>query len=90
MTADVAAPGVYVLCSIASILCMLLLLRSYRSTRERLVFLLALCFAGLAMNSVLLTIDLVVFTWVDLSVLRGLVALAAVGSFLLALIWEAR
>ena len=54
------AEAVYILCAITSILCAVLLLRGYRATRMRLLFWASLCFVFLAINNVILYVDLVV------------------------------
>lgn len=79
---------VYLLCASTSILCAVLLMRGYRSSRMRLLFWSAFCFVGLAINNLLLLLDLLVFPDVDLFLLRTFVALVAVGVLLIALIWE--
>jgi hypothetical protein len=71
------AEAVYLLCAVMSVTCALLLLRGYRTTRTRLLFWSSLCFAGLALNNVLLFIDLGIPATADLSILRSAVALAA-------------
>ncbi|HEX6640181.1 MAG TPA: DUF5985 family protein, partial [Thermoanaerobaculia bacterium] len=48
---------VYVLCAATSGLCAVLLLRGYRKSRARLLFWSGLCFTGLALNNLLLVID---------------------------------
>ena len=53
------AQAVYILCAITSILCAVLLLRRWRATRTRLLFWASLCFVFLAINNVILYIDLV-------------------------------
>jgi hypothetical protein len=87
---DYVPQTVYLLCALTSVVCTALMFRSYRQGRQRLVLLLGLCFAGLALNNILLAVDLVWVTSIDLSVARGAVALAATAAFLFALIWEAR
>jgi len=82
------AEVVYLLCAGTSIACAILLYRGFRQTRTRLLFWSSLCFAGLALNNVLLFVDLVIVPATDLSTLRGLVALAAIMILLLGLIWE--
>ncbi len=47
-----------------------------------------LCFAGLALNNILLFVDLVLVPAVDLTLARNVVALAAMGVLLIGLIWE--
>ncbi len=82
---------VYVLCALTSLLCTLLLWRSYRRSGTRLLLLVGVCFAGLTLNNVLLPIDLIwLRTEVDLSVMRSAVGFASVAALLVILIWEAR
>jgi len=84
------AETVYLLCAATSVLCAVLLYRGYLSSRTRLLFWSSLCFVGLALNNVLLFLDLVVVTSVDLSLLRTLTAAAAVLVLCLGLVWESR
>ncbi len=79
---------VYLLCFLTSAGCAGLLLRSYLKSRSRLLLWSSLCFFGLALNNVLLFLDLVVVTWVDLTLFRGATALAAVLVLLFGLIWD--
>lgn len=82
---------VYVLCALTSLVCMFLLLRSYRRGGQRLLLLIGLCFAGLTVNNILLPVDLIwLRTSVDLSLLRGIVGFLSVAVLLIVLIWEAR
>jgi hypothetical protein len=81
---------VYVLCALTSIACAFLLLASYRRTRERLLLWSGLCFAGLALNNVLLFLDLVVVPSIDLSLWRSGVALVSVSLLVVGLVWEPR
>jgi len=82
---------VYVLCALTSLLCTVLLLRSYRRSGTRLLLSIGLCFAGLTVNNILLPIDLIwLKSEVDLSVLRSAVGFASVAALLVILIWEAR
>jgi hypothetical protein len=85
----VFASIVYVLCALTSGLCAVLLLRGYARSRARLLFWSGLCFAGLALNNVLLVVD-----WstpdVDLSTWRTLPALAGVAVLIYGLVWETR
>lgn len=79
---------IYVLCALASVFCAGLLLKNYRHNRARLVLWTCLCFIGLALNNLFLFVDLIVVPEVDLSLLRTLIALAAIGTLLFGLIWE--
>jgi hypothetical protein len=47
------------------------------------------CFAGLALNNLLLFVDLVVVPEVDLSLARSLAAFVGLGSLVIGLVWEA-
>lgn len=81
---------VYALCALTSLLCMALLVRGYRRSRARLLLWTAVCFAGLALNNVLLFVDLQVVPSVDLSVWRSLPALVGLLALLYGLVWETR
>ncbi len=68
---------VYALCAAMSILCAVLLFRAYRRTRTNLLLWSTLCFLGLAINNVLLFVDIVVLPDIDLRLVRAGSALAA-------------
>jgi len=82
------AVAIYSLCAATAILCAVLLLSSYRRTRLPLLFWSGLCFAGLALNNILLVADRVVFPAIDLSVWRSSVALSAMIVLLYGLVWH--
>ena len=84
------AEVVYALCALTSATCAFLLVRSYRRNRVRLLFWSAFCFIALAVNSVLVFIDLIVVPETDLGIFRSLVALIGLGGLLFALIWDTR
>jgi hypothetical protein len=79
--------AIYVLCVLTSLACAILLLRAYLSARVRLLLWCGLCFVGLALNNLLLLVDVEVAS-VDLSVWRTLPALAGVGLLIYGLIWN--
>ena len=81
---------VYLLCAATSALCAVLLVRSYRRSRSRLLMWSCLCFVGLAINNVLLVVDLVLVESVDLSYFRQGTALASLSLLAIGLVWEAR
>jgi len=81
---------VYVLCAITSVACAWLLLRSWARSRVRLLLWSGLCFAGLAINNILLFIDVRVLPEIDLSVWRTIPAVIAVLVLIFGLIWETR
>jgi hypothetical protein len=80
------AEVVYLLCAITSLVCAALLFRSYRRSPVRLILWTSLCFAALAVNNILLFIDLAVFQGLDLSLWRNLSALAGVSLLLYGMI----
>lgn len=84
------AEAVYVLCALTSVLCAAVLFRGYRATRTTLLFWSSLCFAGLAINNILLFVDRVVFPQLDLGLWRTGLALGAVLVLLFGLVWESR
>ena len=79
---------VYLLCLGTSLACFLLLLRSWRRGRTRLLLWSALCFAGLAATNLILFIDLILLPDVDLQILRSLITLAALAVLLYGFVWE--
>jgi hypothetical protein len=82
------AEAVYALCAITSVVCAALLVRNFRHQRTRLVMWSMLCFVGLAINNVLMFIDVIVVPDVDLSLARSGTALAAFLLLLVGLLWE--
>jgi hypothetical protein len=82
-------PGaVYGLCLLTSALCAALLVRSWGRSRQPLLLWSAACFTLLAVNNLLVVLDMVVLTGVNLSVARQLTSLAAVGVLIYGFIWE--
>jgi hypothetical protein len=84
------ATFVYVLCALTSLACAVLLIRGYQQSRVRLLLWAGLCFCGLALNNLLLFIDMRVVATVDLSIWRSLPALAGVALLIYGLVWESR
>jgi hypothetical protein len=82
------AAGVYILCALTSTFCAALLLRAYRLHHARLLFWSSLCFIGLALNNILLFVDLIVVPQIDLQPVRNVAALLGVGVMLFGLIWD--
>jgi hypothetical protein len=79
---------IYLLCLATSAICACLLVRSYVNTRSKLLLYSASCFVLLAVNNLLVVIDLVVLPNVNLIPFRQLAAIAAVGVLLFGFIWE--
>ncbi len=82
------ASTVYALCFITSAVCSWLLIRSFLRSRTRLLLWSAACFVLLAVNNLLVVIDLVFLPTIDLSSLRLAASLAAVATLLFGFIWE--
>ena len=83
------AKAVFLLCALTSLICAVLLLRSYRRTANRLLLWSGLCFVGLALNNGLLVVDRIFFPdTVDLSVWRQVPALVGVAVLLYGLVWD--
>jgi hypothetical protein len=84
------AEAIYVTCALTSVACALMLWRGYRANRTPLLFWSSLCFAGLALNNVLLFVDKVVVPSVDLTLWRSGSALLALVLLLFGLVWESK
>lgn len=83
------ASAVYFGCALTSLVCAILLVRSYRASKSALLLWSSVCFVGLAVNNALLFVDLVVFpTEVDLSLARALSGLFSVCALLVGLVWS--
>jgi hypothetical protein len=82
-------PFVYILGTLTTLLCAVLLLRGYARYRQRLLLWSGLCFTGLSVSNALLFVDLVVFpTSISLYLLRLATAAAAMLVLVFGLIWE--
>lgn len=79
---------VYLMCALTSILCAALLYLNYRRNHTRLLLWSGVCFLGLALNNVLLFIDLVLVPQIDLSVIRTLPATIGFGALVWGFIWD--
>ena len=80
---------VYILCALTSLACAILLWRANRASPGKLLFYGALCFLGLAMNNVLLFVDLVVIPdGPDLLLFRNGMTLVSLLVFVYGLIVE--
>jgi hypothetical protein len=79
---------VYLLSLGTSAVCAALLARAYMRTRTRLLLWSALCFALLALNNLLVVIDILVLPERDLTALRNLSSLIGISILLYGFIWE--
>lgn len=88
--ADFFPAAVYILCFLTSAACAWLLGRSYRRSRTPLLLWSSICFIFLALNNLVLVLDLVVWPspQIDLRLPRLILALAASCSLLFGFIWK--
>jgi len=80
---------IYLLCAVTSILCAVLLWRGWRRSKARLLFWSTLCFAGLALNNILLVVDTRVVPQIDLALVRLTPTLLGVTALVFGLVWDA-
>lgn len=90
------AESVYFCCALTSLACAIMLFRGYRRSGARFLIWCSLCFTCLAINNALLFVDRVLypedvlrFISVELSLWRGIAALAGMSLLLFGLIWDA-
>jgi hypothetical protein len=81
---------IYVLCAATTAACAWLLLRRYADNRVRLLLWGGLCFVGLALNNVLVVLDLLLVPQIDFSFWRTLTALVGMAILMYGLIWDAQ
>jgi hypothetical protein len=84
-----ASSVIYLLCLLTSVACAFLLIRNYRRTKVRLLLWSATCFGFLALNNLLVVLDIVVLpVYPDLSEVRLITSSAGVLILLFGFIWE--
>ena len=79
---------IYTLCTLTSMLCAVLLLRSYSRSKYRLLYWAGLCFVGLTLNNMLLVADKLIVSNFDLFPLRVTVGFLALCFFMYGLIFD--
>jgi Family of unknown function (DUF5985) len=82
--------AIYLLSAATCLLCAVLLLRSYAQRRVRLLLWSGLCFLGLMLENVMMYVDFVIYTDVNLAILRKLPAVIALSLLLFGLVWDSR
>ena len=80
--------AVYLLGTVVTLACAILLLRCYWRGRKKLLLWSSICFFGLSLSNFLLFIDLILLPDVDLYVWRLATAAVAMMFLLYGLIWE--
>ena len=84
-------PGwIYVLCLVASAACAALLGRAYARSRTRLLLWTAASFCFLALNNLVLAVDMLLVPQADLWVWRQAAMGAGLGVLIFGFIWEMR
>jgi hypothetical protein len=81
---------VYMLGTVTTLACAVLLLRGYARATKRLLLWSGLCFAGLTVSNFLIFVDLVIVPDVDLYVWRLATAAISMALLLYGLIWDSR
>lgn len=79
----------YGLAVVTSFACTVLLFRGYARRRIRLLMWSTICFAGLTISNIALFFDLLVFTDVDLRLVRLIPALIGMLFLLYGFVWDA-
>lgn len=79
---------VYLLCSFTSFGCAAILMRAYLKKRTRLLLWSSLCFIGIALNNILLSVDYALGPQYDLSTVRAIMAFAGMSIMMYGLIWD--
>lgn len=84
------AETVYLLCALMSVACAFMLLRGHFASRSQLLLWSGLCFGFLAMNNIVLVVDLVILPELDFhgGLWRSLLGAIAGSLLLFGLIWE--
>jgi hypothetical protein len=86
---DLFPTSVYLLCFVTSAICAWLLGRGYARSSARVLLWSSICFALLALNNLVLVIDLVLLPEaVTLTLPRHLLSAAAVGTLIFGFVWD--
>lgn len=85
---EIVKVAIYLLCFATAATCALLLLRGWRASGTRLLMWSGFCFALLALNSLAVICDIILFPDIDFTPARHLSSLAAVSVLLVGLVWE--
>lgn len=82
--------ALYILTSLTTLLCAILLLRGYARVRRRLLLWSGLCFVGLTLTNLLKIADLLIFVQTDLYTYRMASAAVAMALLIYGLVWESQ
>lgn len=81
-------PVTYILCTLTSLVCFGLLIRSYVKTKVRLLLWCSLCFFFFSIQNVLLFIDFILVPEISMIFWRTLIGFVGAAILLFGLIWE--
>ncbi len=81
-------PVAYILCTVVSLLCAVMLLRGYVRGRHRLLLWSGICFSGLTLANGLVFVDLVLLPHLDLYLARETTTALSMLILLFGMIWE--
>lgn len=80
---------IFSLCALASIFVAYLLAKAYRQRPSQILFWSAICFGGLALNNIVLFIDLVLMpAEITYGLVRNGIIVASIGSLVYGLVWD--
>ena len=79
---------IYLLCVATSLLCAYLLVLAYRANRTEVLIWSALCFVLLAVNNLVIAIDILLLPTIDLTIVQLTTSLAAAAVLLYGFIWK--
>jgi hypothetical protein len=79
---------IYLLCVATSLLCAYLLVLAYRANRTSVLIWSAMCFGLLAMNNLIIAIDILLLPTIDLTIVQLTTSLAAAAVLLYGFIWK--
>ena len=79
---------VYLLCFATSVMCAVLLGRSFRRVRARMLFWSAVCFGLLAVVNFIVILDMIVFPEIEFRPYRLWLTLLAISVLLFGFIWD--
>jgi drug/metabolite transporter (DMT)-like permease len=82
------AKVIYILCAATSLATAVILLRNYIRSNVRFLLWSGLCFVGLAVGNILLVVDMLLWPWNDLSMIRLMPAVIGYGILIYGCIWD--
>jgi len=82
------AAFVYVMCTVTSAICAVLLLLEYRRTASRVLLWCGLAFVGFTVSNALVFTDLILVPTINLSTVRAIANWTATTTLVVALVWD--